>query len=189
MSDERVRLFVALELPGEVREELVRWRRPFVRERSLREVAEDALHVTLCFLGWQPATEIDSIARRCQLLDAAPAAPLRLDEGLWLPRRRPRVLAVRLRDDKRLLASLQRTLADSLQAGGWYVPERRSFLAHVTVARVGKERVRSPVQLHPPPARSLIADTVTLVRSHLRRTGARYEPLHRLRLRGTAAAG
>jgi RNA 2',3'-cyclic 3'-phosphodiesterase len=64
-----------------------------------------------------------------------------------------------------------------LRAGGWYVPEQRPFLAHVTVARVARgARIRREV-LPPPPPDAVTASTVTLYRSRLERGGARYEPL------------
>lgn len=99
----------------------------------------------------------------------------------WLPRRRPRVLAVELSDPDGALAHLQSTLADRLAAGGWYEPERRRFLPHVTVARVGRGRGdalpgRSGA-LPDPPAASFLISRVSLMRSHLGPGGSRYERL------------
>jgi 2'-5' RNA ligase len=131
----------------------------------------------LCFLGSRSAREIDEIAAACGVVAGEPVAEPRLGEPVWLPARRPRVLAVRLSDDSGALARLQAALSSALVAGGWYAPESRAFLAHVTVARVAKDaRVRAPA-LEPPPAVSVRCSRVTLYRSRLGSGGARYEPL------------
>src|SRR5947209_8563612 len=63
MRDERIRLFVALELPELVRDALVGWRdQALGRARDLRALDVGSLHVTLCFLGWQDSDEINAIA-------------------------------------------------------------------------------------------------------------------------------
>lgn len=179
---ERVRLFVALELPGEVRQELVRWRE-CVRGAGvpprLRWATPASLHVTLCFLGWRPAEQIPSIAPACAVAAACPPAQLTLADPVWLPPRRPRVLAVQLRDEADRLARVQRRLSKALEAGGWYEPEKRAFRAHVTVARVPKGgRVGRVALAAPAPAPlSFTGRQVTLFRSRLSAAGARYEPL------------
>ena len=93
---------------------------------------------------------------------------------MWLPPRRPRVLAVELGDADGRLGDVQVALSDALHAGGWYTPEARPFLAHVTVARV-------PGSYADPPARASVPQSepggftgscVTLFRSHLGSAGA-----------------
>lgn len=184
MSEEPARLFVALELPAAVRKTLIDWRGSVVSIGSgLRAVAPDALHVTLCFLGWRPARELDEIAAACGVLAGSPAVELSLGEAVWLPARRPRLLAVKLEDPDRKLAGVQAELSEALQAGGWYVPEPRPFLAHVTVARASKgARVDRRHHLPAPPPVQVDGATVTLYRSRLGRAGARYEPLRLVEL-------
>lgn len=178
-----MRLFAALELPDAVREKLLRWGAGVVRATAgLRLLPPQSLHVTLCFLGGQDAGEVDAILAAAAAAASLPAAPLRLAESLWLPRRAPRVLAVALRDPEAKLAAVQAHLSTALAAGGWYVPERRPFLAHVTVARVrAGARVRA-MPLEPPQPVALVGRSVTLYRSRLSRGGARYEPLGSVQL-------
>ena len=45
------RLFFAIELPGEVREQLIHWRAAQFPPEAGRPVAADNLHLTLAFLG------------------------------------------------------------------------------------------------------------------------------------------
>jgi 2'-5' RNA ligase len=175
----RARLFVALELPSRVRDALERWRRVSGRDlRRLRMVEPEALHVTLCFLGWRSTEEVEQIGEACAAaLREAPAPQLSIETPVWLPERRPRVLAVRLADSSGALARVQASLATALSSGGWYALETRPFLAHVTVARIPRgERVRS-LELGELPPLSFLAEDVTLYRSHLGARGARYEPL------------
>ena len=180
---ERVRLFVALDLPKAARDALLGWRSGQPALEELRLMGADALHATLCFLGWRSAEEADPIAAACEAALRGLARPsLALGESLWLPPRRPRVLAVRLEDPAGALGLLQASVSDTLSRGGWYVPEKRPYLAHVTVARVpGRARVRA-TELPPPARLEFSAPTVTLYRSRLERGGAQYELLARIEL-------
>lgn len=178
---ERVRLFVALELPGAVRDEVVAWCRRALRDsEGLRPLASAALHVTLCFLGWRWESELDAIAGACELLAGTRAMRLKLGEPVWLPPRRPRVLAVELLDASGGLREVQSQLSATLCAGGWYTPEIRPFLAHVTVARARREARLRAVDLSPPEGLEFDGSEVVLYRSRLGAGGARYEPLHRV---------
>jgi RNA 2',3'-cyclic 3'-phosphodiesterase len=180
---ERVRLFAALELPEEARSVLLRWRSSEAAVDRLRLIGSDALHATLCFLGWRGDDEIEQIGAACaSALRGVGRPELALGQALWLPPRRPRVLAVELDDSTRALTKLQASLSDALCEGGWYTPEKRPYLAHVTVARVpARARVRAG-ELSQPPRLEFLPPAVTLYRSRLERAGARYEPLARVEL-------
>ncbi len=179
MSPSSARLFVALELPDAARDALASWRSAVVADvPGLRPVRPEDLHATLCFLGSRPEEEIDQIAAACGVAAGEPVVESAFGEALWLPARRPRVLAVSLVDPDGVLGRVQSVLAGSLSAGGWYAPESRPFLAHVTVGRVGREGRVRPVSLPALPGDSTVRCTrVTLYRSRLGPSGARYEAL------------
>lgn len=185
MSSGRLRLFVALELTATLRDALERWRAPVLNTQpGLRPVTREALHLTLCFLGSQPAAETEAIAHACGAVASMPAPSLGFSAALWLPRRRPRVLALALADPARRLGAVQASLSARLLAGGWYVPESRTFLPHISLARVaGSVRAAGP-PLPDPPAVTASAEGLTLFRSHLGRGGASYERLASVRLGG-----
>ena len=188
-APERARLFVALELPPVIRTSLVQWRSEQLDGiRGLRPVDPEALHVTLCFLGWQPADEIEAIAAACLRIGAEPRAVLSLDGALWLPALRPRVLAVELEDRGQALSRLQSALAAALEAGGWYRREQQRFLAHVTVARTGRGTQPRPPRVPAPVPISFLGTSVALYRSHLGAAGARYERLAAVQLSGSTPA-
>jgi 2'-5' RNA ligase len=182
-APERARLFVALELPASARDILARWRASVVRENSaLRPVPVEHLHATLCFLGSRPASQIEEIAAACGVVAGEPVLEPRLGAPVWLPARRPRVLAVRLEDGSGALSRVQATLSAALASGGWYAPESRPYLGHVTVARLAKDARIKPPQLEPPPAVHVRCSRVTLYRSRLGSGGARYEQLSAVEL-------
>jgi RNA 2',3'-cyclic 3'-phosphodiesterase len=191
VTDERARLFVALELPATVRTTLTDWRSELLgldgsasprANTGLRPVPADGLHVTLCFLGWRAISEIVEIAEACAVVADDPPAELKLGDAVWLPKRRPRVLAVSLEDSAGAIARAQARLSEALQEGGWYVPEARPFLPHVTVGRVIRGARVGGGELPQPPAVRGQAQTVTLYRSRLGAGGARYESLHAVEL-------
>jgi 2'-5' RNA ligase len=184
VNDERARLFVALELPDRVRGELVAWRGgPLGGVSGLRMVSSEALHVTLCFLGWRGVDEVGDIAAACAAVVGRATRGISLGSGLWLPERaRPRVVAVRIEDPAGAVAALQSALSAALARGGWYAPEARPYLPHVTVARVSKgARIRGD-ELPPPGTIEFVGREVTLYRSRLAPSGARYEALETVSL-------
>jgi 2'-5' RNA ligase len=184
------RLFVALELDTAAREALARWRADAVDSvRGLRPVRSEDLHVTLCFLGSRPEADIDEIAAACGVAAGEPVVDSAFGSSLWLPARRPRVLAVALSDPEGALGRIQSVLSDALAAGGWYAPESRPFLAHVTVARAGRDARVRPLSLPAPPAELAVrCSRVTLYRSQLGAGGARYSALASVDLGSAAGA-
>lgn len=197
-EDRGWRLFVALEVPQDVRTALVGWRDPIVRAREeadgagLRPVDRDQLHVTLCFLGLCQPSSVEAIGRACSALRGSGRALLRLGDAVWLPRRHPSVLAVAVADLDGRLAQTQAALAQSLAQIGAYREEARAFLPHVTVARVrdpgsrdGGGAVSEVGRLERPPPVGFEAERVTLYRSITgppAPAGSRYEGLHSVEL-------
>jgi 2'-5' RNA ligase len=185
----RLRLFVALDLPPAVRTALAGWGGRELGEVSgVRLLETESMHVTLCFLGGRDAGEVQAIARSLRVAARSAPLPLTLGAPLWLPRRRPRVAAVGLMDGDGStgvsLGALQSAIADALMRQGLYEPEARPFLAHVTVARVGRGGLMRPPELAPPAPVPFTAETVSLYRSRPGASGARYEPLATVGLAG-----
>jgi RNA 2',3'-cyclic 3'-phosphodiesterase len=171
-----VRLFVALDLPADVRAALARWARSAVGgDDRLRLVGEESLHATLVFLGERPSAE-PAAAALVGALDPPPAAPaLSADGALWLAPRRPHVLTVGLVDPSGELARIQAAVADALVRDAGHERDQRRFRPHVTVARV-RGRLR-PFELAAPPSQPFHPTAVTLYRSLLGRGPATYEAM------------
>jgi RNA 2',3'-cyclic 3'-phosphodiesterase len=181
VSDDKVRLFVALELAPDVRSALASWASA-VSVAELRVLEAASLHVTLCFLGWRLVQELDEIAGACSVVAGSGEASLALRGGLWLPPRRPRVLAAGLEDVGGVLAAVQAELSETLAHGGWYQPEPRAFLPHVTVARVRREARLGALALPPVPSLAFAGTQVVLYQSRLGPSGARHDARARVDL-------
>jgi RNA 2',3'-cyclic 3'-phosphodiesterase len=179
VSGPRARLFLALDLPEPARAAVASWRDTLIAGRQdLRPVREEALHVTLVFLGWQDEAAAQAIGKAA-FADAPPAPILRAAGIRPLPPRNPRLFALDLEDHEGRASALQAGVSEALEAGGWYRPEKRPFWPHVTLARVKRnERRVAPLPEQPaPPTEAFPAAALTLYRSTLRPQGALYEPL------------
>jgi 2'-5' RNA ligase len=187
----RARLFVALDLPQETREGLVRWGSEALADPALRPMAPESLHITLAFLGSRPEEEIEAISAAVEE-SAAPAPWVELrDPEPRPPRGRARLYALPAISPG--AEALQAVLAQRLVEGGFYEPEKRPFWPHVTVARVRSEARGSkrPAVVSEPPgsipeglAEPRLAVRMALYRSELQPTGARYVPLAQVELPG-----
>jgi 2'-5' RNA ligase len=165
---------------------------------SLRLLDAQSLHLTLCFLGNRPVGEIETLAHvlatctehACELTVGAP---------LWLPPRRPHALAVEIHDSDGQLQRVQERVTEGLRGASTWLPERRRFQAHVTLARVrggalGARRSRErsvdgaverprlrrvslEQALPATPLLGFAAETIVLYRSWLTSDGASYEAL------------
>ncbi len=176
-----MRLFVAADLPDAPRSALRDHGRALAAAGGWRAVPDVSLHVTLAFLGERPDEDPPRIAAALASSVVA-CGEVTLGAPVLLPRRAPRVAAVELVDPGGGLARLQASVAGALAVLGVYRPERRPFLAHVTVARRTREPGR-PGQAADPDFTAVGAfhvPAVTLYRSKLSRAGAAYEALARV---------
>jgi 2'-5' RNA ligase len=171
---------VALDLPPDLRAELADWRDRLIHDRDdLRPVPEQALHVTLAFLGYRAEQEAGAIAEAMvsAVQETGTYPFLAPREVVPIPPRRPRLFALDLEDRDRACVELQQAVSDALEAGRFYKPEKRPFWPHVTLARVKRDRRAEPLPADPPPLEPFRAPQVTLYRSTLRPQGATYDPL------------
>jgi len=178
----RLRLFVALELPAAARGTLAAFREAEADPAVWRPVRDEALHLTLAFLGMRPAEDVAAIAGVLER-GAGAAPPLALGPALLLPPRRARALCAEVADPGGALAALQARVSDGLAAVGVYEAERRPFRAHATVARL-RAGARAPRQARTagPEPLEFHGETLTLYRSRPQRGGAVYEALSRVPL-------
>ena len=180
------RLFIALELPEELRRRLAR-----VREesgelgRELRWVRPEGLHVTLRFLG-------DTDVRRRGALEGGLAAlsvppPFELEcvgLGTFGPPSRPRVLWAGLGGELHALRGLQREVEALCARLGWPA-EGGAYAPHVTLAR-GRGRLERREEMEAllsrhgsTPFGGFRAEAVTLYRSQLGPGGSVHTPVYK----------
>jgi RNA 2',3'-cyclic 3'-phosphodiesterase len=184
-----VRLFVALNLPASEKQRLHEATRALrAGAPEIRWTAPESIHLTLKFLGEVADARVDALATSLTEV-AARHAPLTLSVGgvggfPSLGRARVWWLGIAHDDD---LLGLHADVAARLEAEG-FPREARAFSPHITIGR-------GPRGARPVPAaraQELAAavdyaatwhvETLDLMRSHLRRSGAEYEPVARLSL-------
>lgn len=191
LKSPRARLFVALDLPEETRAGIAAWSAEALADPALRPVAPESLHITLAFLGYRPEKEIETIAAAVgESVAPAPWVELR-DPVQRPPRGRARLYALPAISPG--AEALQAGLEQRLVEAGFYEPEKRPFWPHVTVARVRPEArgSRRPAVVSEPPgsipaglAEPRASVRMTLYRSVLQPSGARYVPLAQVQLPG-----
>ena len=192
LKSPRARLFVALDLPAPIRDQIARWQKEALSDPALRPMRPESLHVTLCFLSYQPEKAIPRIAERIASVGARPVELRFEPEPSPRPKGRPRLYAIGGQSSS--AATLQAELAEVLAAEGFYKPEKRGFWPHVTVARVRSERLppergerrgkgrprrvkRAPAPLPETLTKPFGAVRVALYRSDLKPQGAEYVSL------------
>jgi 2'-5' RNA ligase len=187
----RARLFVALDLPEEVRAGIDAWGKEALADPGLRPVPAENLHVTLAFLGSRPEEEVERIAEAVrESVGPAPWVEL-LDPVQRPPRGRARLFALPVLSPG--TEALQAGVEQRLVEGGFYEPEKRPFWPHVTLARVRPQGrgSRRPAAIADPPGKlpealseAFFGVRLSLYRSVLLPSGAQYVPLAQVELPG-----
>ena len=141
-----MRLFLAIELPDDVRQHLATWGpshvpdvRTYLKQRQINArlsvTPPQNLHVTLKFLGEVEESAVKPLCDALGSVPAEPASPVRAGHLELLPQRGPvRVVAAGLDGDVGRLERLYRAVEDVCE-GERFTPERRRYLPHVTLAR------------------------------------------------------
>ena len=176
-TGERIRLFCALELPGDAREELAAWASAALRGRG-RLVPAGNLHVTLAFLGHRPAADVPAILAD---LAAAAAGARPVDLQPLRYRETRSVGMILLEDAGGRATALAEELQGRLAARGLLRREARPWLPHVTVLRRPERGGDRPTLAN---MRSIHVVRSALYRSSLGPGGARYDALETAALGG-----
>jgi 2'-5' RNA ligase len=175
-EDERLRLFLALELPPGVAETLRAW-----SERELSAGRRPGtLHVTLAFLGSRPRSELEAI-RAALRESAAETAPFELEPVRYRETRSVGMLV--LADASGEATRLAERVQSRLEELGVYRREARPWLPHLTVVRFRKRLGLDPPL--PEIGRFAPSEAAAFL-SRLHPSGARYEVIESCSLGGSA---
>ncbi|MBM4463204.1 MAG: RNA 2',3'-cyclic phosphodiesterase [Chloroflexi bacterium] len=139
---ERIRSFIAIELPlpiraelGSLQDKLKAGRQPFVKW-----VDPEGIHLTLKFLGGVDSNLIPEIIKAMSRV-AEPAPPFSLQLGglgVFPGWQRPQVVWVGMGGEVERLASLQKEIESGLSRLG-FAPESRPFRGHLTLGRLREQ--------------------------------------------------
>ncbi|HWB72669.1 MAG TPA: RNA 2',3'-cyclic phosphodiesterase [Egibacteraceae bacterium] len=176
-ADAKTRLFVAVEVPARVRSAVDAATGPLRAEAGQARWTDPAgWHLTLAFLGWVEAQRVADVeaavasaVRGAEPFEVALSGAAGTFGGgvLWAGM-----------DDSAALAALADGLRAALTEAG-FAQEERPFHAHLTLARAprGARIPRGLAERYVGPTSSWRVDEVVLMRSRLRRGGARYTPV------------
>ena len=192
-AHDQVRLFVACEVPDDVKESIggvidelrrrsgsaVRWIRP------------EGVHVTLKFLGEVPVRKLPAVKLAIQeaVVGHSPFELEFSNIGTFGGREGLRIMWVGIAGDVLRLEALVRAVNAALAVVG-FEPERRPFRPHLTLGRVRDEiPTRQRAQIEVDVGKLEVPDTswrtahVSLMRSRLTAQGASYEVIATFPLR------
>jgi len=186
----RLRLFIAVNLPEEIRQAIALIPSHAVRlGKSVRWIRADQLHLTLKFLGHLPEAAATGVA--VALNEACHRSrPFRLRSqgiGCFPGTRNPRIIWVGIAGDLEPLCDLQRRI--DLATSPWAAPEERPFRPHLTIGRIAEPRALNRAVLErliKEQERSEFGEwtveAIDLMQSHLSPQGSIYTRLNSARL-------
>ncbi|WP_068827239.1 RNA 2',3'-cyclic phosphodiesterase [Pseudomonas sp. BMS12] len=126
---EKLRLFFALPVPEPLAAHIADWRQQLACDGAL--VHPEDLHLTLVFLGSQPAARLPELQALTSQLRGEQAFELQLDQlGCW----RGGLLHLAPSQPPTALLRLQRNLQDQLTQAG-FTREERGYRPHLSLAR------------------------------------------------------
>jgi 2'-5' RNA ligase len=177
-----LRLFIAVDVPDPVGAGLAEAVAPF-RQRipGARWTRSTGWHVTLKFLGTTWPRLVDEVHEAVAAVarDAAPFVSQLTDVGAFPSARRARVIWAGLADPRARFTSLVADLDEALIEH--FVPEKRAFTPHLTLARLTPPRDLGEFAPELPgmsvASEPFSVDRMVLYRSYLSPKGATYEPL------------
>jgi 2'-5' RNA ligase len=183
-----IRSFIALDLPGSLRQQIERVQEALKREGLVaRWVKPDNIHLTLHFFGDIATDRIESI--REAMVETAAHTPLRLSArgiGVFPGIRKARVIWLGVNGEREALLALQQRLAGALERAG-FAPERRPFKAHLTLGRFRKfpnpAVVAKTIESHADfSSEPFLISQLTMFESRLTPAGAIYTKIHEIPL-------
>ena len=187
IAQDHVRLFVACEIPDDVKEAIGETIEG-LRKKSgpaVRWIKPEGVHVTLKFLGEVPVKKLPAIKLAIQeaVVGHSPFELEFSNIGTFGGREGLRIMWVGIAGDVLRLEALVRAVNAALAVVG-FEPERRPFRPHLTLGRVRDEigtRQRAEIEVAvgktEVPGVSWRTSQVSLMRSRLGPGGASYEVL------------
>ncbi len=189
---QKIRTFVAIELPDNVKEFLENASSRLQKCRAdVKWVRTNGIHLTLKFLGYVDRGLVPIIERDLRLVFAEQKPfPLRVSGlGAFPGLARPRVIWVGLNDPEGITARVASRVEEVIEPLG-FQREKRPLTPHLTLGRVRSNKnsddlmqaVRQSMDLSGP---TFVADHAVLFESILKPTGAEYSVIRSFDFSGT----
>jgi 2'-5' RNA ligase len=179
-----MRVFLAMELPGIVKEYLLTVTKTMLQRVSgVKWVKAEGLHVTLKFFGEIGEDKVQEIEEALQGISKQHLAmSVQLKEINAFPDlMRPRVIVVTFQEGVDNVKAIFHDIESRLLAVG-IENEKRGFTPHITLGRVKDAAPLLKRNILPLEERKFLLDNLVLYQSTLTREGAFYSPLKEIKL-------
>ena len=190
---EQIRSFIAIELPAELKLELVQLEAQLKsgEQPGVKWVDPDGIHLTMKFLGNIAVDRVEGITRAMEeAVRGISPFQLKVKElGVFPNFKRVQVAWVGLTGEVDKLAQLQKRIESNLTPLG-FAPESRPFAPHLTLARLRAQTSPDEKQRFGQlianttfeAACTIEVDAISLIKSQLTREGAIYSQINSIRL-------
>jgi len=190
---EQIRSFIAIELPAELKLELVQLEAQLKsgKQFGVKWVDPDGIHLTMKFLGNIAVDRVEGITRAMEeAVRGISPFQLKVKElGVFPNFKRVQVAWVGLTGEVDKLAQLQKRIESNLTPLG-FAPESRPFAPHLTLARLRAQTSLDDRQRFGQlianttfeAAHTIEVDAINLIKSQLTREGAIYSQINSIRL-------
>lgn len=190
---DKKRIFIAIDVPNELKDTLENSLEPFFNERFVRIPQRESWHITLVFCGYLNETEVEILkeiaARAVSSSHIFSLSPAKVS---FAPERRPRMVWLNFTNSSEF-AKLKVQLEDEIfkkQRAGFFRgfrQEKRAPLPHLTLARFEEKYFSNLRKLLPEGGIDLRketgafqVDSINIMESHLSRQGAEYKLVFRV---------
>jgi len=141
----RHRIFIAINLPGDIRKALAKYQNTW-SELPAKWVIENNLHITLVFLGYVTDIELGEVCLTVKnIIEKHKAFDIHLDKVGYGPDDKLSFDSAQDKPPKMLWASgekskelslIKNDLQEALLEKVHFIPEKRAFSPHITLARI-----------------------------------------------------
>ena len=179
----RHRIFIAINLPEKIKKELSSFQKKWPT-LPCRWVKKENLHLTLAFLGYLNEEQLNVVLKITkEVVEKNGPFSISLNKTCYGPGKKfpPRLVWVqgqRSEGLSKLKKCLDRLLSEQIN----FLPEKRDFLPHITLGRIKKWNFRQIEPEERPDVNIEVSleipvNSIEVMESHLKRTGAEYEIL------------
>jgi RNA 2',3'-cyclic 3'-phosphodiesterase len=179
------RLFVALNLPDEIKHEIVNLRRRVNDNPEYNWQNENKLHLTIKFIGSVPDEMVNKIAVSLNFISEYKAVSCSLKEFNFFTRKKiPKILFISMEMDESVNELVSRINSELVKFS--ILPESRAFTPHLTLLRIReikeKDFIKNFMDFKVPQVKFAIKDA-SLFKSRLLPGGSVYSEIKKYKLK------
>lgn len=180
-----IRLFVALNIPQNIKEEIIRLRnRIITNPLDYKWEGPDKLHLTLKFIGEVDENLVEKTQEEISFINEYKAFNCSLSKfGFFYSGKEPKILWLGLNIDEKIFGLVERLNEELVKFG--IERERKKFKPHLTLMRVRKKLDKNFINNFEScklPVTKFLADSISLVKSELLSSGSKYTEIKKYKL-------